>query len=133
MGANVSWLVENRVVYARVNHSLTLHDIDRLGEDVQSLARTSNEIVYDILDMREMDQFLTSLKDIVQLAGYLRAENTGYIVMVTDNPTARFMVGMASKIAGAPFSVFDTLSEALTFLNNTDSSLPSLKKRFAGV
>jgi hypothetical protein len=118
------WLIEKKVLLIYGFGSVTADEINdnamRVIEMMDSGTAPVHAISYQ-LDVHDHPKNLSVLR-----AAFKRSVNQGYILIVDDKQLARYITSMIAAINKAPTKAFNTLREALIYLQRVDLSLPPL-------
>jgi hypothetical protein len=124
MTYQITWLLENRIIYVLNTGIGTAEDVVNSTREVQTLLAQSRPFVHMIVDGQQEtnDIKLGDLLTIIRTSP--ASPNLGWFVYVSESKMNRFFGSMASQITGAKSKAFATLSEAIEFLQHIDQSLP---------
>lgn len=126
MSFGVTWLVEGHLVLLQSWNTFNideLHEMDmRIG---QMLDHATAPLVHGIHDHRRTQQ-LPSAKDLMKLKSG-NHPRVGWLIFVgLDNKLLKFFVSATGQVFNLRLRFMDTIEEALTFLQDVDSTLPDL-------
>ncbi|MEO8608349.1 MAG: hypothetical protein ABI690_10725 [Chloroflexota bacterium] len=124
MAYEVRWLLENRIVYVLNTGIGTADDVINSMRESTALMENSTAPVHIIIDgqTERNDISLGDLLTVMRTAP--RSKNIGWAVYVSESKMNRFFGSIASQIAGAQTKAFETLPEAIAFLQRADITLP---------
>ena len=133
MPFELSWYLENRVILlaSQANNSdENLLDMDQ--KVIDYLNQSSAPLVHLIMDQRKAPPPSSSrAASQIKLASQLKwpkHPKYGWAIMVgPTNSLQRFVIAVATNFFKVRQRSFDTMDEALDFLNDIDSSLPTLR------
>lgn len=124
MTYEVSWLLQDRIIYMLNTGIGTVEDVVNSTREVQVLLEKSQPFVHMIVDGRTETNDI-SLGDLLTIIRTSPASpNLGWFIYVSENKMNRFFGSIASQIAGAQTKSFPTLGEAIEFLQRADITLP---------
>ena len=127
MSLKLSWYLENRVMMIVAQGDYTDTELINLDDHViKYLDQSSAPLVHMIMDRQETDH-IPSPKS-AMMVKWPRHPRYGWTLVVgTSNAFQRFVVAIANNFFKGRQRNFDTLDQALDFLNEVDSTLPSLR------
>jgi len=130
MPYKVEWLVEKRVLLSRYEGILTMEDARGQVKEGNALLRDGIPLTHSIIDMSRVEK-LPSL----QLASEFMStdlsevrDKLGWTIVITNNKFLKFASSLFVPMFKVRQRFFGSLDEALTFLQEEDSTLPPLKK-----
>jgi len=127
MPHQVNWYLENRVIFLSSYGEIT--DQDLLGVDqpiIDYMNHSDATLVHLIVDAANMTT-PPSFKVVSQLKWPKHPQYGWAIIIGLKNPIQRFFVAVATNVFKTRQRMFNTLDEALDFLNEIDSTLPVLR------
>ncbi|MBA3871478.1 MAG: hypothetical protein H0X30_20225 [Anaerolineae bacterium] len=127
MPAQLSWYLENRVLlminYGEVADQ-DLFDLDQTIIDY--LDNCTVPLVHTIIDHRK-GMNSPSVKGLTKLR-WPKHPKVGWMIMIgMKNPLQRFVVAVSTSFFKTRMRMFNSMDEALNFLNDVDSTLPPLR------
>jgi hypothetical protein len=128
MSVQVSWYVENAVLYAYGTGINELDDLRVMNDDVLSYIESSSgtgliHFLIDLRDLKKMPSFSTQGK----MYTYVKHPRAGWQVFIgLDDPIQRFTIFMLSEIMKIRFRRFSTIPEGIAFMQSIDGTLPDL-------
>ncbi len=132
MPVELSWYLENRVI--QVINSGKITDDDMLDNDqpiINYLNQSSFPLVHMIVDNTKA--VYTPSAKMITKAKFPRHPQCGWIILVgPTNTFMRFVNVVVTNVFKTRNRMFDSFDEALTFLNEIDSSLPPLRNNVLG-
>ncbi len=124
MPYSIDWEVEGRVVYERVYGDITVEELVRFNSDVSRLiTKNGRPPVHIIMDLSEIGHYPYNLKDLMGIVRQTDDDQMGLTLIITQNPSVRFMASTMGQFAGPRLLVFNTEQETLEFLTNRDKTL----------
>ena len=124
MPFEVSWYIENRVIYTRGYGVITLDDLADASQLItQEYLSQGTPLIHEIVDLRDMEHIPSNLHKISNVLTYIKHPDYGWTIFVNTNRVMNFIGPMLAKIARIRFRMFDDLDEGLAFLAEQDSSL----------
>jgi hypothetical protein len=140
MAFELSWYLENRVILLTGHgegSDQNLLDIDQ--QVINYLNQSNATLVHLIMDQRNLPPPSSSkAASQIKLASQLKwpkHPKYGWAILVgPSNSLQRFVIAVATNFFKVRQRTFDTMDEALDFLNDIDSTLPALRdsKKKAG-
>lgn len=133
MPHTVEWYLEHRVLYVRATGIITLEEIKESDADGDRLLAEGDAPIHTIVEHVDVVKVPASIQSIRQAMSHLGHPDMGWIILVSPNRSIWSYVGqIVAQMAMIPFRRFDTMGEALAFLNEADPSLlPLLRERGA--
>ncbi|MBZ0290093.1 MAG: hypothetical protein K8I30_20885 [Anaerolineae bacterium] len=129
MPYQVSWYVDQRVVYCRAFGSATIEDIHNLNHETQTYVRAGQPLVHVICDLKGIEKFPTNIAGMRQSLEQMDYERMGWVIVVgAGNALLRFVASLITQfiIPDVRLRMFDTLELAVSFLREHDATLPEL-------
>jgi hypothetical protein len=127
MPIQISWYLENRVILL-VNHGES-SDQDVFAVDqpmIDYLNQNQAPLVHLIIDNTGA-KYIPSVKAVTAVKWPKHPQYGWTILVGLTNPFQRFVNVVATNFFKARQRMFDTMDEALNFLNEVDSTLPALR------
>jgi hypothetical protein len=129
MAYEISWLVENRLMYIKYVGDMTVEDLELAIQEMQALLDVGEAPIHTISDNRFLGQFPTSLSTLKKLMTP-HPKAIGWSVLIQENTATRFIGEMLTRFSGQhQVKSFARLRDALTFLERNDTSLGTLSNR----
>jgi hypothetical protein len=128
MPVGLAWLVEGHLVLAKGWHALRSDELADFDARVISMLESANRpLVHGIHDYSEA-LAMPPIKDLVQLKSG-RHPKIGWVIVVgLHDRMMKFFVSIALQIFGVRVRFMDSVQEALSFLQDIDSTLPDLTR-----
>ncbi len=127
MGYQLSWLVEDRVMFCYVSGVMTRDDMVLLIDDVATRIRNGKPPVHYIGDSTQLEKLDLTVRDIHLLFRFIRRPpESGWNLDVTTNRFTRFVGGIASHLAGIRYRQMNSIEDAITYLQQADLTLPEI-------
>ena len=127
MPYETQWLVPNRVILTRIFGKVTQEEIENLIADIEAKLEAGTPFIHHISDGTEMDKIEINLKTIrLMLGGKKRSEILGWQIDVIHNPINKMISSIGNQIAGVRYRAFNTIQDAVAFLNENDPTLPEI-------
>ena len=130
MSYKVQWLVEKRILLSQYEGTVTIEDARGQVSEGNAMLRQGIPLTHSIIDMSKVEK-LPSL----QLASEFMStdlsevrDKLGWTIVVTNNKFLKFASSLFVPMFKVRQRFFGSLDEALTFLQEEDSTLPPLKK-----
>jgi len=119
--------VENRVIYVRSYGVVSVAEIQTASAQAGQMMDSGIKHVHMIADSIDVEKVTFNLTDLVKgLRGLPTSSNLGWSLNVSPNVMYRFMASIISQIVNSRQRVFNTLEEAITFLQSVDETLPPI-------
>ena len=129
MAVELSWLVENKVMYMYGHGINTMDDLRQLDSAaVKFIEQSPEPLVHGIIDLRHLEK-TPSLFEQRDVWHYPQHSHSGWQIYVGSNdPVQRVMMYLISQLTKARYRQFATIEEGLAFLQDIDPTLPDLKQ-----
>lgn len=127
MPYEISWLVEKRVLYTRMYGYVTGEDLRNNNADMQVFVQDSELLLHTITDATETTGTDMGLRDL-QNTQFTSVDNLGWGIYISPSKMNRFFASVITQLSKKRGRQFETLGEALKFLNEMDDTLPPLSK-----
>ncbi|MCS6836265.1 MAG: hypothetical protein NZ750_09640 [Anaerolineae bacterium] len=117
------WYAEPRIVLNRMYGEVTISDLAKSNEINQAYYQQIERsvLLHFIVDMREVTLGFNDVRAARVLSG--PRPNTGWIMLVTNDPMHKMIAAMISMIAHLRYKVVDSMEQALDFLRTRDAAL----------
>ncbi len=131
MSSEYKWFLPQRVIYAQLQGEITVEDLYKGNEAISRfLYESRSQSVHLIFDAKEMTGISFNVVSAWGILSYLKHARLKWIIMfgvkgVLVSPVRIFVTVIGSAIR-LHFHLCDHLSEALSFLQKQDSTLPDL-------
>ena len=127
MPVEVSWLVENRVVYTRSFGVLSISQVHEAAAQSTGMMNTGIKPVHLITNATDIERFTFNLPDIAKsFRGFPASPNMGWTLTVSPHAMHRFFASIVVQMGSSRQRVFNTLEEAMAFLQSIDETLPPI-------
>jgi hypothetical protein len=124
MASEVTWLLEDRIVYVLNTGIGTAADVVTSTHDALILLENGRPPVHMIVN-GQTERNDISLGDLLTILRTSPASpNLGWFVYVSESKMNRFFGSIGSQITGAQTKSYATLEEAIAFLQHVDQTLP---------
>ncbi len=129
MPIEISWLVEGRIVYVKLDGKLTFEKIHAISKAIVThLDAGQPPYVHVLIDNQDMTSHPQTLNKLREATRFLKHPNLGwFIIFGSDNPLLRFFSSVITQLAGVRWRVLGTRTEALSFLQEVDQTLPDFE------
>jgi hypothetical protein len=117
------WYLDRRIIYNHLYGTVTLEEAAALEDENFQHFEEGIPPVHIIVDMADVKKLPTSISQLNRMLQRGRPPALGWIVLVGVNPLARLIGSMLCQVARVPFRTFDTLDDAVRFLQETDNTL----------
>jgi proteasome lid subunit RPN8/RPN11 len=127
MSAGVTWLIEHKLLLVNTWGKVNVDELSAMDSRISDMLDNSQEpLVHGIHDHTRAES-IPSAKDLMQVkAG--KHPRVGWLIIVgLDNKLMKFFVSATGQVLNIRLRFMDTVEEALTFLQDIDSTLPDLK------
>lgn len=127
MPYGVTWLVEGQLLLLNSWEKMTLAELGDMDTRIGAMLDASQSpLVHGIHDHSRSTQ-IPSAKDLMKLKSGSHPR-VGWLLFVgLNNKLLKFFVSATGQVFGLRLRFVDSVDEALTFLQDIDSTLPKLK------
>jgi len=129
MPYQVSWYVDQRVIYCRAYGTASIEDIHDLNHDTQTYVRAGQPLVHVLCDLKGLDKFPTNIAGMRQSLEQMDHERMGWVIVCgAGNTLLRFIASLITQfiIPNVRLRMFDTVEQGIDFLLERDSTLEGL-------
>ncbi|MCA9911601.1 MAG: hypothetical protein KC519_23260, partial [Anaerolineae bacterium] len=91
MSNEVTWQLENQIVYMRLSGVVTVEDIKQASATVTSMMPSETARVHLVVDLRDLHKFPTQLRDLAGLIPNIPRRGNGWLLFVSQNAFVRFL------------------------------------------
>ena len=128
MTFEMGWLEPGRVVFVKFRGEMTVEEIHEESQQlIEYLDNGASPLVHSLVDLTTLDNFPINVGVLNRATvDSLRHPRLGWTVLITDNRMVKYLGAMVTGLSGVRYRTFTSLNEALTFLNEVDSTLPDL-------
>ncbi len=125
MAHQISWCMGHRVIYAALDgESLTFQSLQALNDQLMPLLDDADPAgIHLIIDANSLRTLRTDIAALRAGFAFTARIPVGWIILVSDDPAARYLRALIARVSRDPMRNFDALEEALFFLQDEDSSL----------
>ncbi len=125
MAHQISWCMGHRVIYAALDaESLTFQSLQTLNDQLMPLLDDADPSgIHLILDASSLRTLRTDIAAIHAGFAFTARIPVGWMILVSDDPAARYLRALITRVSRVPMRNFDALEEALFFLQDEDFSL----------
>ena len=125
MPYTMSWLVEKRVLYARMYDRMTSQQLTAYYQEMVAYSQTSELLLHTITDSADMKNMEMGLRDLQNMT-FAGISNLGWAVFISPSKMNRFFASVITQLSKKRGRQFATLEEGLRFLQEIDDSLPPI-------
>lgn len=126
MGYYVDWFIPDRCMRTYSWGLVTFDDFVGGAEAMQSLLSQGTTPIHLIADMRHVQAFPTNVIEIIRASELFKSPDWGWVIVVSNDQTVRFLATAATQVWGARYQGFTTINTALNFLQRMDPTLPPI-------
>jgi hypothetical protein len=130
MPVEISWYLENRIVYARVYGKISSYDDETFDQRIKEYLDQSDGLpVHVITDYTYLETVQTIIGRTMtgnSLTEISKHPALGCLLTIDDkhNPMLKFLTPFTSYALTSCYEQFDTVNKALTYLYKVDTTLP---------
>jgi hypothetical protein len=123
----VSWYVQDRVIFCQVEGEVTADDLRSMNDQMRTLAEKGQAPVHIILEFTRLKTFPKQLTQLRDVAHILRHRAVGWILAVGgQNPLFTFIGTMVAQIGGkTQFRMVNSVESAYSHIQEWDDTLAS--------
>jgi hypothetical protein len=129
MPYQVSWYVDQRVIYCSAYGTATIEDIHGLNREVQLRVREGQPLVHVVCDLKNIEKFPTNIAGMRKSLEQMDHERMGWVIVVgAGNALLRFVASLITQfiIPNVRLRMFDTLEQGIDFLREHDATLEDM-------
>jgi hypothetical protein len=123
MPYELSWYVENRILYLRLLGEVTFAELDLVSREANVMIDGGVRPVHALVDLRGVTEFPTNIKDVYDAIHMNRGDNLGWTLIITPSRVLRFFGSTIVQLAQRRINTFVNWEEALAFLATRDDSI----------
>lgn len=121
---HLEWQLEGYILLATIPQTIPESEHDALDQAfLDHLNQTKGDSLHLIFNLSAH----VRMPDIrrMQDLKFVHDSRVGWILVVGNiNPVAKFLIGTMAKVNRSKFRIFDSVSEAITFVQAVDKALP---------
>ncbi len=125
MPYEMSWLVEKRVIYARMYGHMTSEELTAYYQSMLTHARVSELLLHTLTDTTDITRIDMGLRDLQNMS-FAGIRNLGWAVFISPSKINRFFASVITQLSKKRGRQFATLEEGLKFLQDIDDTLPPI-------
>ncbi len=129
MPVQASWHMKPRIIRMELHDNVTLPEIAQASEvSIEMMNTSPADLVHVLHDCTALDSLPMRLKDLnnVVKESYTHPQLGWIIAFNVDNPLIQFIGNLTGRFFGIRYRIVDSEADALQWLQEIDSSLPSL-------
>jgi hypothetical protein len=119
----IGYSIDKRVIYVRFDGDLTTDDALASNVATIELIRGGVAPVHYIVDTRHLKNVRVNLKQMTEVATFLREPNLGWVIVIGGSPIARFLSSVIMQMKHQNFHFAESLEDALASLTRVDTTL----------
>ncbi|MBW4437468.1 MAG: hypothetical protein KME04_10060 [Pleurocapsa minor GSE-CHR-MK-17-07R] len=126
MASSTEWLVPGYVVLTKLEGVISEADIMDVSKAnlERFLATAVDRQIHMVADLRTMSAFPQNIVDMFPRIPNDTHNRVGIVVVVTSQPMVRFLAAVYTKLSKCRFKAVDTVSDALAYIHDKDSTVP---------
>jgi hypothetical protein len=117
------WYLDRRIIYNHLRGIVTVEEAAALEDENFAHFEEGVPPVHIIVDVSDVEKLPTNISQLNRMLQRGRPPSLGWIVMVGMNALGRVIGSLLCQAARVPFRTFDTLDEAVRFLQEADNTL----------
>src|SRR5258708_5595494 len=106
MSFEISWLIDQRVVYVNISGDIEIHDIQQLGTTFKEYYSQGTPPIYVVLDFNKVKRAPISLEQIKKMNTDSLRECSAFVL--AGSATARFVASLVVQIITREYRFVDT-------------------------
>jgi hypothetical protein len=129
MPVDASWHLKPRIIRMELRGDVTLPEIAQASEDsIAMMSDSSVELVHVLHDCTALDSLPIRLKDLNDTVkdSYTHPQLGWIVAFDVDNAMFQFVGNLTGRLFGIRYRIVDTEADALQWLQEVDSSLPTI-------
>jgi hypothetical protein len=127
MGYEITWLVESRIVYAKMYGTVTREETMQFRDDITRAINSGTPDVHVVTHAAENVKNTMSLSDLISLFKQsTRNPKQGWSIYVSPNQINRFFATVVAQMTKTRTREFAALEDAIAFLKASDHTLPAI-------
>ena len=119
----IGYSIDKRVIYVRFDGDLTTDDALTSNVSTIELIRGGVAPVHYVVDTRNLKNVRVNLKQMTEVATFLREPNLGWVIVIGGSPIARFLSSVVMQMKHQNFHFADSPEDALASLARVDTTL----------
>jgi hypothetical protein len=129
MPIQLSWYLENHVMLLNNEGDSADQDVLKVDQPILDYLNQSQAPLVHLIIDNTRAKYIPSVKAITAVKWPKHPQYGWTILVGLTNPFQRFVNVVATNFFKARQRMFDTMDEALDFLNEVDSTLPALRSK----
>lgn len=123
MGHYAKWLVENRILFFRLNGEVKVQDIPEADALVCDYLDKGTPLIHMIIDVDKLEKFPVSLALLKRKTHFVQHPALGWALLVGKLGIMRFIAVPLASMFKLRYKHFDTLGMAVDFLKEQDKTI----------
>ena len=130
MPYQTGWYVEKRIIVTRYTGIIHVEDIRGQIDETHTLIEQGTPLIHSIIDLSQIEKWppLNVVNEFRSMNIESVRERLGWSIIIANNVVLKFGTALFAPIFKLRQRIFSTLGEALTFLQENDSTLPDFQK-----
>lgn len=128
MSVSITWKIERRIIYVDFSGGVTVEEIEHASRAVVQYIRAGQAPVHVIADMIGVERYPREFGRLVGAIPNLAENNLGKTILIGNNDRlVQLMVTVIRHAVQIDLRMFENMDRTLTFLQETDPTLPGAK------
>jgi hypothetical protein len=125
MPYQISWLLQDRVIYARLEGVQTIEEIRQANSELKTFLVVGKPPIHLLLDSRKLEGVPLNLAELRQSTKNVRNPGVGWVIHLNNvqSPLLDFLADILAKFLEVRYRRVRTVEEAVAFLKQQDPSL----------
>jgi len=125
MSINISWYMENRILFIKVPQEVSIEEIKYMSSQISDAIQVGEAPIHVIFDASEMQTFPNNVKSLMQaMQIFLKHPKMGWNFAINPNRLILFLGTVVSRALGMnKYRAVASVDEALEILYRVDSTL----------
>jgi hypothetical protein len=130
MPYQTEWYIENRIILTTYTGDIRIEDIHGQIAETHTLIEQGIPLIHSIIDLSQIDKWpsLNVVNEFRSMDIEAVRERIGWSIIIANNVLLKFGSALFAPIFNLRQRIFSSVDEALTFLQENDSTLPKLKE-----
>lgn len=131
MAFRSSWIEEKRIIHTEMIGTMTSQEAQQISDAHMKFLNEGVAPVHLIVDLTQLKEVPTNLRQNTSMAGYLQHPALGWTVLIGGNVLLNFMLSILGHVFKFRYVKRETMEEALAYLISQDQTLVTARERLA--
>ena len=129
MAFRSTWIEEKRIIYTEMIGTMTSNEAQEISDAHIKFLNEGAAPVHLIVDLTQLKEVPTNLRQNTSMAGYLQHPSLGWTVLIGGNVLLNFMLSILGHVFKFRYVKRATLEESLAYLVSQDQTLTTAYER----